>query len=217
MEKKASHQTLTTAFVTAILTLTFLHVLVWRGAITATSPSIAPTGRGTAKMLPRRDIAPTSTAPATQKTVGMPTRIIIPSIALDATVENVALTGTGSMDVPKLPFDTGWYEFGPRPGETGSATIAGHVNWTNGSAAVFANLHKVRSGDKVAVQDENGTVFSFVIRESHEYEPSADAREIFVSNDGKSHLNIITCSGTWDKLAGQYTKRLVVFADKETE
>jgi hypothetical protein len=46
------------------------------------------------------------------------------------------------------------------------------------------------------------------------FDPSADATAVFISNDGSSHLNLITCDGVWDKQAKQYSKRLVVFADR---
>ncbi|MFA5714473.1 MAG: PAS domain S-box protein [Candidatus Paceibacterota bacterium] len=41
------------------------------------------------------------------------------------------------------------------------------------------------------------------------------ATDIFVSNDGKAHLNLITCGGFLDEVSKSYPKRLVVFADAE--
>ncbi len=147
--------------------------------------------------------------------IGVPVRIEIPSIALDAAIEKVALTKGRTLDVPKHPFDTGWYDLGPRPGQKGSAVIDGHVNWMYGATAVFADLHKLKPGDKITVQDDKGALITFVVRESRSYAASAHAADVFRSNDGKAHLNIITCDGVWDKRAQQYSKRLVVFADKE--
>jgi len=148
--------------------------------------------------------------------VGVPVRIIIPSIAVDAAIEQVALTDEGAMDTPERPLDAAWYELGPRPGETGSAAIAGHVDWYDGETGVFADLHKIKAGDTITVRDEDGSDVSFIVRESRNYDAAADAKEVFSSNDGKAHLSVITCTGAWDKRAGQYEKRLVVFADRET-
>jgi len=39
-------------------------------------------------------------------------------------------------------------------------------------------------------------------------------REPF-SNDGKAHLNLITCAGVWDEVEKSHSSRLVVFADME--
>jgi LPXTG-site transpeptidase (sortase) family protein len=147
--------------------------------------------------------------------IGVPVRIRIPSIGLDAAIEKVALTADGFMDVPVDPLNTGWYELGPRPGETGSATISGHVNWINNPVAVFADLHNVKSGDRIIVQDDNGAFISFVVREIRSYDAEADAVDVFTSNDGKAHLNLITCDGVWDKVAKSYSQRLVIFTDKE--
>lgn len=156
-------------------------------------------------------------APTVQERVGVPVRIRIPSIAVDAEIESVTLTKDGAMGVPKEPLNAAWFSLGPRPGETGSATIDGHVDWTHGTRAVFADLRKLKTGDTITVQDEKGADVSFVVRGSRKYDAAADATEAFVSNDDKSHLNIITCDGAWDKNAKQYTQRLVVFADRQTE
>jgi LPXTG-site transpeptidase (sortase) family protein len=146
---------------------------------------------------------------------GLPVRIKIPSINVDAAIEDVAVTAEGNMDVPKSQFDTAWYELGPRPGEIGSAVIAGHKDWKNGKDAIFADLHKLIPGDKVVVEDGLGGVSTFVVRASRAYNPASDATDIFRSNDGKAHLNLITCQGIWDKGTQGYSERLVVLADKE--
>jgi len=161
--------------------------------------------------------APTASASAVHINTGAPVRITIPSIAVDAAIERVTLAADGSMDVPKRSLDAAWYALGPRPGETGSATIAGHVDWVNGAAAVFADLHMLRAGDKIMVEDDGGGVISFVVRESRKYDAAADATNVFASNDGKAHVNLITCAGAWDKSTQQYSERLVVFTDKVTE
>lgn len=152
--------------------------------------------------------------PTVRESIGVPVRITIPSIALDAAIEEVALASDGSMDVPKHPLDTGWYALGPRPGAVGSATIDGHVSWLNGATAVFANLNKVQPGDVISVEDDKGRIISFMVRQSRMYDAAADATSVFSSNDGKAHLNIITCDGVWDTHTKQYSKRLVVFSER---
>jgi LPXTG-site transpeptidase (sortase) family protein len=148
---------------------------------------------------------------------GHPVRIKIPSIGVDAPVEGVLLASDGSMDVPKRPFETAWYERGPRPGEIGSATIAGHVDWSNGADAVFTDLHKLEPGDTISVQNDFREETSFVVRERREFDAKEDAAEVFYSFDGKSYLNLVTCSGEWDAEKKAFAKRLVVFAEKVVE
>ncbi|MDO8183747.1 MAG: class F sortase [bacterium] len=144
---------------------------------------------------------------------GLPARLKIPTIGVDAAVEYVGLTSDKTMDVPKNPTDVAWFELGPRPGEIGGAVIAGHYGGKKTSA--FDNLYKLRKGDKIYIEDDQGVIISFVVRETRRYDPSADASYVFGSNDGKSHLNLITCEGEWDKVSKTYSQRLVVFTDKE--
>jgi len=158
------------------------------------------------------EIVPVAAVP--EPRIGVPARITIPSISVDAAIEEVALTEDGAMDVPTLPRDAAWYGLGPRPGEPGSAAIAGHVDDEKGAAAVFADLHKVKAGDRILVRDDEGTVTRFIVRESRRYGADEEARDVFASDDGGAHLSVITCDGPWDKRAGQYARRLVVFADK---
>ena len=145
----------------------------------------------------------------------LPVRLKIPAIDVESKFEYVGLTPDGSMDAPKEPANAGWFNLGPRPGENGSAVIAGHYGWKNGIPAVFDNLSKLKKGDKIYIEDENGVSISFVVRESRSYDPKADASTVFNSSDGKAHLNLITCEGSWNKLKKSYSKRLVVFADQE--
>lgn len=190
------------------------------------SPDAGPPAAATAAPGGDRRAADTRKGPAAaaaaggsegHRGIGVPVRIRIPRIALDAAVEKVTLAADGSMGVPKRPLDAAWYALGPRPGEEGSATIAGHLDWFDGATAVFADLHEVKSGDVVTVQDDKGSTITFVVRETRHYDAAADASDVFVSNDGRAHLNIVTCDGSWDRGAEQYTKRLVVFTDKVNE
>jgi LPXTG-site transpeptidase (sortase) family protein len=146
---------------------------------------------------------------------GLPIRLSIPKIKVDTTLEYAGLTPEGDVGVPTGPFNASWYDLGPRPGEKGNAIITGHYGWKNGIPAVFDNLYKLRKGDKIYIEDETGTTTVFVVRESRRYDPKANASYVFISNDMNAHLNLITCEGVWNKAEKSYSKRLVVFADKE--
>jgi len=145
---------------------------------------------------------------------GVPVRLTIPTINVNATVASAGLTPDGSMDIKKSPTDVAWYKFGPSPGNPGSAVIAGHYGWENGRGSVFNYLHTLKPGNVVNVKDKTGGDISFVVRKIKLYNPEADASEVFVSSDGKSHLNLITCEGEWMREKQTYSHRLVVFSDK---
>ena len=120
------------------------------------------------------------------------------------------------MDVPKGKSNVGWFQLGPRPGEIGSAVIDGHYGvWKNGKVSVFNNLHKLRKGDTLSIKDEKGAIITFIVRESRIYSQYEDASDVFDSNDGKAHLNLITCQGAWNKVNKNYLNRLVVFTDRK--
>ena len=141
---------------------------------------------------------------------------MIPTIDLDANVESTGITGAGAMGIPKNPQNVAWYELGPHPGEEGSAVIDGHVNWENGAPAVFTNLHLLVVGDKVLIEDSDGVTLSFVVTRIATYNFDTYDPEIFISNDGKARLNLITCIGIWDKVSKNYSERLVIFTEKES-
>ncbi len=146
---------------------------------------------------------------------GLPVRLKIPVINIDAAVEYAGLTADGAMDMPKSPANVAWFELGSRPGENGAAVIAGHYGRKDGKPSVFDDLYKLREGDKLYIENDKGATISFVVRKSRRYDPVADASGVFDSSDGKAHLNLITCEGAYDKDTETYPTRLVVFTDKE--
>jgi len=152
---------------------------------------------------------------ASEVSAGLPVRLKIPSINIDAGVQYLGVNSKGEMEVPSNIVDVGWFELGPKPGEKGSAVIAGHFNGESGEAGIFAELYKLKSGDRVEVEDEKGIKTIFVVRESRIYNPGY-ADEVFGSNDNV-HLNLITCDGYWDGTKKSFSKRLVVFTDRELD
>ncbi len=156
-----------------------------------------------------------SSTPVREVRKALPIRLIIRKINVDANLEYVGLTSAGAMDVPKGPAHPAWYDRGVRPGESGSAVIAGHYGWKDNIPAVFDNLSRLHKGDKLYVVDEKGTTTTFIVSKLLTYGEHQDASDVFESNDGRSHLNLITCQGVWNKNKKSYASRLVVFTDKE--
>jgi LPXTG-site transpeptidase (sortase) family protein len=154
--------------------------------------------------------------PDLRRTSKLSMRLKIPKIKVDAIVETVGLTANGEMGVPKGAINVALFDRGPRPGETGSAVITGHYGlWRNGKDSVFDKLHTLKKGDVLHIKKDDGTTVSFVVRELRTYGEHEDATEVFSSDDGKAHLNLITCAGVWNKLSATYSQRLVVLTDKE--
>lgn len=150
-----------------------------------------------------------------QLRTGLPAYLKIPSIKVDVFIEDVGLTEDGTMDVPKNPENVAWYKSGQRPGEIGTAVIAGHYGWKEGKKVAFDNLEKLRKGDVIRVEDNTGGIISFVVREIKSYDPNDEVSDVFTSHDSLAHLNLITCQGVWDKTTQSYSRRLVIFTDME--
>lgn len=143
----------------------------------------------------------------------IPTELFIDRIAVRAPIEPVGMTDT-AMDVPTRADSVGWYERGIRPGDTGSAVLAGHVNWMGGKDAVFSRLHLLQVGDIIGVLNNYGVMNYFIVRETKSFPFESDTTTIFTSHDGSSWLNLITCDGAWNKEKKTHDLRLVIFAEK---
>lgn len=144
-----------------------------------------------------------------------PVRIKIKKIDVDAPVEYVGLTSGGEMGVPKNQNNAGWFDLGVRPGDIGSAVIAGHYGWKDNIPSVFDDLSKLKVGDEISTIDTNGATTTFIVREVGLYKSTGDAANVFGSNDGLAHLNLITCEGVWNASKKSYSNRLIVFTDKK--
>jgi len=173
------------------------------------SPSSPTTTSTTAPRKPE-EVKQTATS------YGLPVRLKIPKINVDAHIDQMGLTPEGDMQAPVELQNVGWYKLGPRPGDIGSAVIAGHFGRSpNGELPVFEELHTLSAGDIINIEDEKGQVATFVVRELQTFSQNEAALNVFGSNDGKAHLNLITCQGTWNKTQQTYSDRLVVFSNKE--
>jgi len=142
-----------------------------------------------------------------------PVRLEITNINLDTTIYAAGLTSSGNMDITESPDEVAWYQLGPKPGEIGSAVIAGHYGWKDGHGSIFNNLHMLVKGDEVSTYDTTGAKKTFVVQAIQIYNPDADATKVFISTDKKAHLNLVTCEGTWVNAQDSYSNRLVIFTD----
>ena len=148
---------------------------------------------------------------------GSPVHLKIPKINVDAGFQYNGLTPDGVMEIPNNVVDIGWFTGSVRPGEKGTSVITGHVAQIRGGVltkpGVFINLKELGVGDTLTVLNDKGESFTFVVRETRNYDPSADATDVFMAKDNGAHLNIITCEGTWHPDQLSYSQRLVVFTD----
>ena len=140
--------------------------------------------------------------------------LVIPSIGVDAHIENVGIDSKGNMDVPPHLAYVGWYEYGTKIGDVGSAVIAGHVDNGLGLPAVFYKLKQTKVGDDIYVTASSSKQLHFVVTDISNYPLVTAPRDaIFNDKSGDRLIRMITCDkvlrsdGTYG-----YDNRIVVTA-----
>ncbi|HEY4501540.1 MAG TPA: class F sortase [Candidatus Paceibacterota bacterium] len=154
---------------------------------------------------------PLPAAQASSSAALVPTRLKVPSLGIDAQVEEIGHKADGSMGTPKDFMHAGWWSEGSRPGEAGSAVFDGHVNNALTRAGVFEHLSQISKGDYITVSDAAGKTLVYTVSEVALYDTDASTASLF-SKTGPSRLVLITCEGEWLEDERSYDKRLVVVA-----
>lgn len=142
-----------------------------------------------------------------------PVRLLIPSLNIDAAVQEVGVTARGNMGVPSNYTDVGWYRWGPAPGAKGSAVIDGHVDNGFGLSGVFKKLSELQKGDSVYVTTREQVTLHFVVTGIERYPYESAPTELVFSRQDKARLNLITCEGRWVAADKTYNQRLVVYTE----
>lgn len=138
-----------------------------------------------------------------------PQTIEIPSIGVKATVQPTGVLENGEMGVPDDPDEVGWFEPGYKVGAKGHSVLAGHVDSTTGPA-IFYDLKDVEVGEQVIITDSTGREMVFEVTNKVSYKTEeAPIREIFGPSN-QQMLNLITCTGTFNRDVGSHDQRLVV-------
>lgn len=165
---------------------------------------------------PEEDRADNPKSERKTNTAITPTRLTIPAISVDAVIEPFAIDeDTGAMAVPEDGETVAWFELGTKPGGYGNAVLAAHVDDFTGPA-VFFDLKDLEVGDEILVDDGKETLI-FVVKkkESYPYD-AAPIRSIFGPANNKQ-LNLITCTGLYDRKTNNHEERLVIYSElKET-
>ncbi|MGY5031732.1 class F sortase [Streptomyces sp. 900116325] len=142
-----------------------------------------------------------------------PTKLQIPSIAVNAPFTPLSIGANGQLNPPP-PNDTnlvGWYKGGVTPGERGSAIVAGHVDTTTGPA-VFLQLQFVKQGATVDITRADGSVATFKVDSVEKFSKANFPDDLVYADTPDAQLRLITCGGTYDRKAKDYKDNVVVFA-----
>lgn len=165
--------------------------------------------------------------------IKVPLKLKIPSLKVNAPVLGVGLNSLNEMDAPKGPIDDPvwhsafWYRGSGLPGESGTATIAGHLSDSLGREEIFTHLEDLQPGDIIIISyTELNIDFTFTVDQVEVYslKQSSDPAVLAQiygtgpvngttpqpSLDGLSHLTLITCAGR--VINGRFDHHVVVYA-----
>ncbi|MBK6320155.1 MAG: class F sortase [Dehalococcoidia bacterium] len=173
------------------------------------TPTTAPTATNTPRPLPTATPTPFN---------GKVSRLKLPRFNVDAPIEYLAINAAGELDTPK---DTnksiGWYDIYAKPGFSGNAIFSAHVYY-HSIPAPFVSLAKSVPGDKVIVQMENGTEYTYeVITNKRYHRDTIDMGAIIWPKEKADYdewVTLITCGGELDSTGQEYISRDVVVAKR---
>lgn len=149
-------------------------------------------------------------APIPRPKRSRPVSLAIPALQMDVPLSRLGVNDDWTVEVPTDPDKPGWYRLGAAPGQLGSAVILGHVDSYQGPA-VFYRLSELRSGQHVSVRLLDGSITHFVVTKVVTY-PADEfpARQVYGPH-GYRGLQLITCGGGFDPVAGHYLGNVVVY------
>ena len=143
--------------------------------------------------------------------VARPVSLSIPVIGVHTRLIRLGLTAQGTLQVPVSTAVAGWYTGGPRPGQVGSAVIAGHIDSYLGPG-VFFRLRLLRPGDRVYVRQAGGRLAVFRVYAERSYPKDRFPTQKVYGPAPDPELRLITCGGTFDAATGSYLNNVVVYA-----
>jgi LPXTG-site transpeptidase (sortase) family protein len=149
------------------------------------------------------------------RSVPRPTALDIPAIGVKTRLIRLGLTAAGALQVPSSTAIAGWYTGSPRPGETGAAVIAGHIDSYAGPG-VFYRLKDLRPGNLVYVRRGHGSLAVFKVTAVRMVLKSRFPTAAVYGAVPDAQLRLITCGGTFDPATGHYLSNVIVFASLQT-
>ncbi len=174
-----------------------------------TARPAAPLGRAPIGTVPKGNWA--AAPAATPRPVAAPTSLAIPAIGVRTRLVRLGLTASGGLQVPASTAVAGWYTGSPRPGATGSAVIAGHIDSYRGPG-VFFRLRELRPGNLIYLRRADNSLAVFQVTAVHTYAKAHFPTAAVYGPVPDSQLRLITCGGTFDPATGHYLSNVIVFA-----
>lgn len=140
-----------------------------------------------------------------------PVTLTIDRLGVDSSpIVAVGVEDNGDMEIPGAR-EVGWYRYGPRPGEQGSAVLAAHIAY-NGVDGVFRYLTRLDVGDTFEVGYADGTTTEFVVTELAQYDKDELPKGRVFARSGEPEIALITCGGDFNRALRSYEDNVVAYA-----
>lgn len=195
---------------------------------TTTKPAQAATRVSGAAGQASKAVSPAKPANAAGRCVsGIPDRLVIPSLGVDAPFQTIGLDTSAPADsqgrqrlgTPSDRTKAGWYAAGPRPG-SGRGTVLTNGHTYHDGSAIFTESFssRVAVGQRIDIRQRAGGVCSYRIdRVWAEVNSATDYPLIVASQhlydfDGPERLFLTTCSGSFNSATHSYDQISIVTA-----
>ena len=132
--------------------------------------------------------------------------IEIPALDLRLTIVGVPMKDN-TWDINWLLNNVGWLEGSAFPGYSGNSVLTSHVTLQYGQPGPFANLHKLKAGDKILVHSF-GSLYVYEVKSVNQLSPSNPS---IMKHEETPWLTLFTCAEYYEK-GSTYLRRLVVKA-----
>jgi len=150
-------------------------------------------------------------ASAAWASAGVPVRLRIRALDVDAPVRAVGVGHDGALGVPENPRVLGWWSGSALPGQPrGSVVVDGHVDSARTGEGALFHLAQLVPGAQILVTTTAGTA-TYVVTARAIYARSSLPRQVF-DQHGAARLVLLTCGGSFNRRTHHYDDNVVVFA-----
>lgn len=142
-----------------------------------------------------------------------PQSIQLPTIKTEGFIQQVGVDKDNQMVVPSNVNMAGWYTKGSLPGDAGISIIDGHVHGLY-AKGIFYDLGKLKSNDTFTVTYGDKSVRKFKVKQVQTVSTKEADTALFVRDKTfPKQLNLITCTGRFDKDSKTFDSRVIVVAE----
>ena len=145
-----------------------------------------------------------------------PLSIQLPTIKTGGFIQQVGVDKENQMVVPSNVNMAGWYTKSVLPGDDGLSIIDGHVHGLY-AKGIFYNLGKLKAGDEFTVTYGDKSVRKFKVKQVQTVSIKEADTTLFVRDKNiPKQLNLITCTGKYDKASKTYDSRIIVVSEAQS-